>query len=109
MKEAYDKFKASPCYQCDMISLMHAHSEEAAKNFKFGCSGEKLDACRRLRGLYLSGPPGALGCARSDRDCEKCKYERECREYDPEKERQEYRAQIAECQRILGDADKTIW
>ena len=104
IQNALNEFEASPCYTCDMLSLIHGHSAEQAKNFKFGCEGIYFETCLKLRRLRLCGPPGDMGCDGGDE-----KWDEEKAVADAEMENQKYWDEITECQRILGDRNKTIW
>lgn len=109
--QAYQEFENSPCYKCDMLSSMHAHTGEEAENFQFGCSGEKFEACCRLRQLRLCGAPGATGMPgfNSSFNDKRSKKERARIDMYDEKRNRAYWEEIARCEAILAGTDKTIW
>ena len=52
---------ASPCANCSMLASIHAHAQEEAEGFAYGCEGEELEECRENHLRRLCGPPGDRG------------------------------------------------
>lgn len=92
------------CVKCSMLDLLHYHTAEQAKNFKFGCGGEKFEACKQLRRMEMSGPPGYRGYFGDETPS---KEEIRKRQQEDEAAMREFNEKTKELQAIINSKRKT--